>query len=131
MNTKEAIDIRKWIEFFKSQRDDHFVYESLTKDYNKVILLLKRLDKKSKRGKKFEAIVKEIGYNLDWHKPECPFSTPDGELIDEILEMIDNIKQKYFPKGNIEDVVKGITEQIKESAEIAKKEMKTNETKMV
>ncbi len=102
MNTKEAIDIRKWIEFLKSQRDDHFVYESLTKDYNKVILLLKRL-----------------------------VSTPDGELIDEILEMIDKIKQRYFPKGNIEEVVEGITGQIKEGAEIAKKEAKTNETKMV
>ena len=82
------------------------------------------------RDEKYKAIVKEIEYNLDWHKPECPFSTPDGELIDEILEMIDKIKQKYFPEGDIEEVVNGITEQMKEGAEIARKEMKTNETEV-
>ena len=42
-----------------------------------------------------------------------------SKLLYKILE---DLEQKYFPKEIIEEVVKGITEQIKEGAGIAKKE---------
>ena len=93
MDTKEAIDIRKWIEFLKSQRDDHFVYESLTKDYNKVILLLKRLDKKSKRGEKYEKMFSSIKYDM------CRMEE------DNWLNTIYDLEQKYFPKGINNDTI--------------------------
>ena len=101
MNTKEVIDIRKWIEFLKSQRDDHFVYESLTKDYNKVILLLKRLDKKSKRGERYEAMWRELSKRYGNY-----FYTFDVRIANDIEykyvdEIMDIIKQKYFPKEEL------------------------------
>ncbi len=88
MNTKEAI---KLIEHVSWNAFGNYGYDNKREE---MIALLKR-------GEKYEEIVKVIEYNLDWHKPECPFSTPDGELIDEILEMIDKIKQKYFPKEEL------------------------------
>jgi len=54
--------------------------------------------------KKYRQIVEEIKYELNWHRPEEQLFTAklevskDEEYLNEILDMIDNIEQKYFPK---------------------------------
>ncbi len=100
MKTKEAI---RFCDTFEKCSVFEYTVTLSKKDgiaFTNIIKILKR-------GEKYEQIVKDIVYDLDWHKPECPFSTPDGELIDEILEMIDNIKQKYFPKEANHDYPEG------------------------
>ncbi|MCK4446828.1 MAG: hypothetical protein KAW56_07080 [Candidatus Marinimicrobia bacterium] len=103
MKTKEAIEFIK-----KHNKPKHF-YTWERKKFKDIIELLQR-------GEKFEAIEKEIEYNLDWHRPECPFTTPDTELIDEILQMIEGIKQKYFPKPS-KDFTEKVMEKINNEGE--------------
>jgi predicted nucleotidyltransferase len=56
------------------------------------------------RGEKFEWMWRELEYELDWHKPEEPLYTAklqvtkDEEYLNEILDFMDDIKQKHFPK---------------------------------
>lgn len=64
---------------------------------NEVISLLQQ-------GDKYRQIVEDIEYELNWHKPEEPLFTAklevskDEEYCNEMLDLIANIKQKYFPK---------------------------------
>ena len=51
-------------------------------------------------------------------------------LLPEQYKIVEELEQKYFPKEIIEEVVKGITKQIKEGAEITREEAKTDEDKM-
>jgi len=74
------------------------------KDIDEIISLLQQ-------GEKYRQIVEEIISSRY-------FSARDNEYLK-------SFKQKYFPKEIIKEVVKGITEQIKEGAEIARKEAET------
>ena len=107
MNTKKAIDILEdFISDFTAEGNNNMVEE-----FEQIIFLLQR-------GKAYEAIWEEFRDNRPrrigtyWEK------------------YINKLEQKYFPKEIIEEVVKSITEQIKEGAEIAKEEAKTDEAKM-
>lgn len=89
------MNIREVVELTKSFRND---LAELKKDFKNEIEYFDSIIELLECGEKYENIVKEIEYNLDWHKPECPFTTPDTELLDEILQLIADIKQKYFPE---------------------------------
>uniref|UniRef100_A0A6H1ZVC0 Uncharacterized protein n=2 Tax=viral metagenome TaxID=1070528 RepID=A0A6H1ZVC0_9ZZZZ len=107
------MEIKDAIKFLRN----HFrigIYEKKSKD---IIALLKQLNKKAKRGEVYEAMWEE----LFMEKGMFLILQDDGysKLLYKILE---DLEQKYFPKEIIEEVVKGITEQIKEGAGIAKKE---------
>lgn len=91
IDTKEAIKVFKETIKITKQKNLFKLMDSELAFYKRVIELLQR-------GEKYYKILKEIEYNLDWHKPDSPFSTPDGELIDEIFELINNITRRYFPK---------------------------------
>uniref|UniRef100_A0A6H1ZYN2 Uncharacterized protein n=1 Tax=viral metagenome TaxID=1070528 RepID=A0A6H1ZYN2_9ZZZZ len=86
---------------------------------------LKRVIELLQRGEKYEAMWEE----LFMEKGMLLILQDDGysKLLYKILE---DLEQKYFPKKIIEEVVKGITEQIKGSVEMSKKEAKTDEDKM-
>jgi len=114
MNTKEAIDFLR-LKIVPPKWD-----EEKYKGLKRVIELLQR-------GKKFEAMCGEIECNLLNFINVGTVSIIDGMIVKKMIEII---KQKYFPKEIIEEVVKGITEQIKEGAEIAREEAKTDEDKM-
>ena len=95
MNTKEAIDEK--INLLLNLKDlyahsDKPNYCRIMDDCIKAI----------KRGKKYEAIVEEIKYEIDWHRPEREVydsgNKGDDEYINEILDLIDRIEQRYFPK---------------------------------
>ena len=76
-----------------------------------------------KRGEKDGQIVEEIKNIFKVRK-----SRNGGEWTgNNLLLNIYDIEQKYFLKEIIEGVVKGIAEQIKEGAEIARKEIDRNE----
>ena len=100
MNTKEAIEfVKGLIGFYNYPVSADGVDEEQAKVNNQkrddVIDLLKR-------GEKYEAIVREIKYEIDWHRPEREVydsgSKGDDEYINETLDLIDKIEQKYFPK---------------------------------
>lgn len=104
MNIKEAIDFLR-LKIVPPKWD-----EEKYKGLKRVIELLQR-------GEAYEAMWEE----LFMEKGMFLILQDDGysKLLYKILE---DLEQKYFPKEIIEEVVKGITEQIKEGAGIAKKE---------
>jgi len=92
MEVKEAID------FLERLQNPHLEWLKKHNDnIDEIISLLQQ-------GEKYRQIVEEIKYELNWHKPEKPLFTAklevskDEEYLNEILDMIDNIEQKYFPK---------------------------------
>lgn len=94
MNTKNAIERIKYI--LNEHLDD-----GITK-YN-IFKAIDIIEDKLKRGEKYEAIIKEIKYEIDWHRPEREVydsgSKGDDEYINETLDLIDRLEQKHFPKG--------------------------------
>ena len=103
MEVKEAIEIingmhRRIIgEWAHSDKEE----EDIRKELDEIISLLQQ-------GEKYRQIVEEIISSRY-------FSARDNEYLK-------SFKQKYFPKEIVKEVVGGITEQIKEGAEIARKE---------
>ncbi len=124
MNTKEAIEFCGEL---KRSCDvpKHFIPEE---HYRPLFSNLDKVDQLVALLKQGEAYKKIVGVLENIHCVGEDFE--DGETSYKRRKLVESLKQKYFPKGNIEEVVNGITEQIKESAEIAKKEMKTNETEV-
>jgi len=125
MNTQKAIEfcrseIREYGTIKHSYGKEKFPENKpIITAYKSIIALLKR-------GEKYEAMWREItSYIMHYN-----FGNQYVTFREEIRPTIKEIKQKYFPKEIIEEVVEGITEQIKEGAEIAKKEAKTDEDKM-
>ena len=63
---------------------------------------LDEIEEALKCGEKYEQIVKEIKYEIDWHRPEREVydagGKGDDEYINETLDLIDKIEQKYFPR---------------------------------
>ena len=114
------MDIKKAIEFLEDENiyrhfNDMYITQKEFDEYNKskqqVIFLFQH-------GEKYEAMWREItSYIMHYN-----FGNQYVTFREEIRPTIKEIKQKYFPKEIIEEVVKGITEQIKEGAGIAKKE---------
>jgi hypothetical protein len=112
MEIKEAIE--KVESVFDCHENDRACNEedriNIQKDKDGIIELLQR-------GEKFEAIVKEIKYEINWHRPEREVydsgSKGDDEYINETLDLIDRIEQKHFPKPSkdfTEKVMKAINE---------------------
>ena len=101
------MEINKAIEFMETFKDkvtdmdmengDAEMMEEYNNEISKVISLLQQ-------GEAYQQIVEDIEYELNWHKPEEPLFTAklevskDEEYCNEILDLITNIKQKYFPK---------------------------------
>ena len=113
MNPQEAM---LFVEYLAREgyKDKRFKEESNRNQLMEVIELLQR-------GEKYEKIVKDIEYELNWHKPDCPCRlevSKDEEYLDEILDLIDDIKQKYgFPKPSAnftEKVMEKINKETKE-----------------
>jgi len=118
MNTKEAI------EFLENELKIHEeIYEAFgipemvkeksdvknaINNYQNIITLLKQ-------GEKYRQMWEELRDN----RPR-----PIGTYWEKY---INRLEQKYFPKENIKEVVKGVTEQIIEGAEIARKEAESDE----
>jgi len=109
----ETKDFKEVIEFleewnkFKPYRNSAMNITQLNKAMDSVIDLLQQ-------GEKYRQMWEEMS-----NKYYSTYLYYIGELMDEI-------EQKYFPKENIKEVVRGITEQIKEGAEAAKEEVKTS-----
>jgi len=90
MNTKEAI---KFLEYIITIAGERYNEDSIKKK-DKIIGLLQR-------GEKYEAIVKEIDETLP--KPHYVYKNCRGKEFAHYcnanaIEIINNIKQKYFPK---------------------------------
>ena len=114
MEVKEAIEFAN--EIFNDWENIYCTSTGVNIEANKK---LKQVIELLQRGEKYEAIVKEIKYEIDWHRPEREVhdsgSKGDDEYINETLDLIDKIEQKYFPKP-IKKVVtveiKGDTERV-------------------
>ena len=89
MDTKEMIE---FLEYMINKKDSKWEIRV----YGELLEVIKR-------GKKYEQIVKEIKYEIDWHRPEREVydsgSKGDDKYINETLDLIDVLEQKYFPKG--------------------------------
>ena len=115
MNTIDAIAwVRCLTSYFNYPADYNFKKkDEALKNSEKADEIINLLQ----RGEKYEAMWEE----LFMEKGMLLILQDDGysKLLYKILE---DFGQKYFPKEIIEEVVKGITKQIKEGAEIARKE---------
>ena len=110
MNTKKAIDILEdFISDFTAEGNNNMVEE-----FEQIIFLLQR-------GKAYEAMWGKLKKQYGYHFLKI---MPNGIINEDytINYFVEDLEQKYFPKEIIEEIVKGITEQIKEGAEIAGKE---------
>ncbi len=132
MNTKEAIEFCKSEQYYDYRGTNKEITQKLgnfNRNLDEVVDLLKRGEKFEKMWGKYKK--KSPPIMIDNVK-NCSKNINDFIKQAKIMRIkaMQDLEQKYFPKGNIEEVVKGITGQMKEGAEIARKEMKTNETKM-
>jgi len=108
INTKEAI------EFIRLTRLESGLI-SERKDYDEVISLLQQ-------GEKYRQMWEGLEKDIKRREDKCEIAC---DIV--YVSTLNEIKQKYFPKEIIEEVVRGITEQIKEGAEIAKEEASQDE----
>ena len=111
MEVKEAIEqVKELTDFYNYPASFRLVEQHEAWENNRkrdgIISLLQQ-------GEKYRKIVEDIEYELNWHKPEKPLFTAklevskDEEYCNEILDLIANIKQKYFPKEAKQDYPEG------------------------
>ena len=99
MKTKEAIRILEYdVRLFPHKAETLGACLDIYKLAERIDEIIELL----KRGEKYEKIVNEIKYEIDWHRPEREVydagNKGDDEYINETLDLIERIIQKYFPK---------------------------------
>jgi len=115
MNTKKAKEFLKGLGFTRftdhsptimNKYSDGKVFK---KDVESIIELLRQGKKDKKELKRVWQMVKEIKYEINWHRPEREVydigSENDDEYINETLDLINNIEQKYFARKGKGDLI--------------------------